>query len=188
MSMQDTNELCSDAVIAGLAQRIGSDEQGGLAETERLIGQYPRDPRLHFLHGSLLAGMRRYVEAVEPMRRAVDIAPDYAVARFQLGFLLLTSGHAVRAEEAWGPLYNRPAADPFRLFALGLGKMVRADFPGAIALLREGMLLNEALPPLNGDMQKLIDEMQARAGAEGEEPTSAAHMLLQQYQNKTTRH
>jgi hypothetical protein len=45
----------------------------GLQSLDALIGDYPRDPRLHFLRGSLLAARQNYGEAREAMRLATAL-------------------------------------------------------------------------------------------------------------------
>ena len=76
----------------------------GLAATDAALADYPADPRLLFLRGSLLAGLQRYDEARAAIAGAVELAPEFAIARFQLGFLQLTSGAAREAETTWAPL------------------------------------------------------------------------------------
>ena len=169
---------------------IQHDDEKGLERLEALLGDYPRDPRLHFLKGSVLAGVRRYDEGLQAMRTAVQIAPGYAIARFQLGFLELTSGQALAAEETWLPLEALPADNPLQLFARGLKHLARDEFERAEADLREGMRLNRELPQLNNDMQLILDNIAGLdKGPPGDdEPVSSAHMLLQQYAAKPTKH
>jgi hypothetical protein len=51
------------------------------------------------------------------MRRAIEIDPDYALARFQPGFLLLTCGQPQAALEIWKPLQALPDQHHLRLFS-----------------------------------------------------------------------
>ena len=89
---QGQNTLCPEDRLLALVGVLGEDEASGMRQLETLLSNYPGDPRLHFLKGSVLAGNQDYVAARDVMRRAVDLAPDYPIARFQLGFLLLTCG------------------------------------------------------------------------------------------------
>jgi len=184
---EHTDECPEDLLSEVMATAQASDEDG-LAATDQALRTHAGDARLHFLRGSLLAGLKRYDEARQAMGRAVQIAPTFAVARFQLGLLELTSGQAEAAEATWGPLQDLPEHHYLRLFAAGLGRLIRDDFPGTIALLMEGIENNDENLPLNRDMQMMIAEAQKKLDeAAGEEPSSAAQLLLQRF-GKDTRH
>jgi tetratricopeptide (TPR) repeat protein len=204
MNQIENEGLCPDEPLNAVLNQLKTDDMGGLATLARLVGDYPLDPRLHFLKGSILAGLQRYDEGRLAMAKAVEMAPDFSLARFQLGFLDLTSGRAADAIGVWQPLQALPEDDPLRLFSTGLTYMAADQFDEATQLLKEGMALNTANPLINTDMQLIIDEMGVRASqpptapnqiAEKEEepaPASATHQLLQQYALKghsgTTKH
>ena len=187
------NELLQS--VLGQMQQDGDE---ALASLDQLLTAYGRDARLHFLRGSLLAGQERYVLALLAMQRAVEIAPDYILARFQLGFLELTSGDAQAAQATWLPLLNLPSDTPVKLFVEGLNKLIVDDFEGSIALLEEGIALNTELPPMNRDMGLLIDQMREKLASQAAKPDvapepaddieSGAHFLLKQYSFKDTKH
>src|SRR5260221_244134 len=107
---------CPAERLSEVAAIVAGDDVKGLDRLDGLIGEFPRDARLHFLRGSVLAGLRRYEEARVAMQRAVEIAPHYALARFQLGFLEVTSGDAAAAEATWRPLDAPPGDSPPRPF------------------------------------------------------------------------
>lgn len=182
--------LCPEDRLSALAAAIGEDETRGTAQLDSLLLDYPGDPRLHFLKGSLLAGQQDYAGARIAMRRAVDLAPDYAIARFQLGFLLLTSGEPHAAQEAWGPLHGLPAENYLRIFVAGLCHLIRDEYEEAIGRLQDGMARNSDNPAMNSDMQLIVDETRrklAESVSEGE-PLSSAHLLIQQSALRSTRH
>ena len=184
------SQFCPQDKLSSLMAVFGSDETRAMRELDTLLGAYPRDARLHFLKGSLLAGRQDYAAARTAMRHAVDLAPDYAVARFQLGFLLLTSGEPYPAQEAWGPLHALPADHYLRIFVDGLTHLIRDEFADAIRLLQEGIKRNRENLPMNRDMQLIIDEVRGKmsAQASGEAPVSSVDMLLQQAALKSTKH
>src|SRR5882672_7072143 len=184
------SQLCPQDKLSALMAAIGSDETRGRRELDTLLRAYPSDARLHFLKGSLLAGRQDYAAARAAMRHAVDLAPDYAVARFQLGFLLLTSGEPYLAQEAWGPLHALPADHYLRLFVEGLTRLIRDEFADTIRLLQEGIKRNRENQPMNRDMQLIIDEVRGKMSAQamGEAPVSSVDMLLQQAALKATKH
>lgn len=181
---------CPSELITEAIDAIKGDEAKGLVRVDMLLRDYSSDPRLHFLKGSVLAGLERYPEAHAAMRQAVTIAPGYAIARFQLGLLELTSGEAAAAQETWRPLQGLAPDDPLRIFAVGLDHLIRDDFEPAVSALQEGMRRNTENPVLNKDMQLIIDkieEMRSKS-PESDEPVSSTHWLLQQYTSKSTKH
>jgi hypothetical protein len=123
------------------------------------------------------------------MRRAVDLAPDYAIARFQLGFLLLTSGEPHAAQEAWGPLHALPESNYLNIFVRGLCHLIRDEFDDTVRLLQEGIDRNTENAPMNADMQLIIDEVRRKQAAGGiGAAVSAVDQLLQQSALRSTRH
>jgi len=164
-------DLCSDEELAGLVKAIERAEDGGLAPVALLIERYPGDPRLHFMRGSILTGQKQALEAHAALSRAVELAPDFHLARYQLGFFELTSGEVDRALSTWGPLLRLPADAPLRLFVEGLTHMVRDEFPEAIGKMREGITRNRENEPLNHDIRLLVGECEKLAG--GEPPDDA---------------
>ena len=190
MATKRQNQECPPEQLAGAAALVGEDAQKGARQIEALLASFPNDPRLRFLFGSVLASLGRYPEARDQMTAAVRLAPTYAIARFQLGLLELSSGDPSAAEATWRPLRDLPADHALRVLAGGLEHMARDEFAIAIEQLERGIALNAENPPVNADMRLLIDKMRDVLGATGTdaEPTSATHLLLQQYSVKPTRH
>ena len=184
--MSTTRQLCPEEKLSELVSQMGADEGLALRSLDDRLGDYPGDPRLHFLKGSLLAGRQDYRAARAAMRKAVDLAPDYRLARFQLGLLLFTSGEAYAAQETWGPLLALPDGDYLKVFAVGLNHLIRDEFPEAVRRLEEGIALNRELSPLNHDMLLIIDEIRAKTRGDGE--ISSVDLLLQQAALKASKH
>ncbi len=182
MAKQTVPGLCPDGKMSALIAAMNTDEALGMRDLDTLLRDFPGDPRLHFLKGSILAGQQDYAAARTAMRHAVDLAPDYAIARFQLGFLLLTSGEPHAAQEAWGPLHGLPADSYIRLFVVGLCHLIRDEFPDTLRLLREGMAHNRENPSMNRDMQLIVDELRRKMDEsdKGGSPASSVDFLLQQ--------
>lgn len=181
-------QLCPDANLSALVAALGADETRAMREIDGELAAYPGDPRLHFLKGSMLASRQDYAAAREAMRQAVDLAPDYKLARFQLGLLILTSGEAYAAQETWGPLHALPDGDYIKLFVDGLCHLIRDDFPETIRLLEQGMAHNTEIAPMNRDMQLIIDEVRAKMRGDGGSAASSVDLLLQQAALKASRH
>ena len=181
------DELLSDAIA--VAER---DDTAGRARAGTLVGDYPADPRLHFLYCSLLAAEGRYEEARTAMARSVELAPGYDIARFQLGLLELSSGDAAAADATLAPLADTPSEAALVLFARGLRHLARDELPAAAELLRGGIACNEEHPLVSRDMELIIAKIEESAApppqAAPDEPLSAAHLLLREYGANPTKH
>lgn len=186
--MNDVNgpRLCGDDELELLMAAMRSDEGTELQRADQLVALYPDDARLHFLRGSILAGIGRSIEALPALRQAVELAPDFHIARFQLGFFQLTSGEAASALGTWGPLALLPQDHYLRAFVAGLTHLIRDEFEEARAQLRGGIAANAENPPLSRDMQLILDQVEVlvadpAAPAGDGESASAASMLLGQF-------
>lgn len=190
MASQTTNQLCPQERLNAITAAFASDQSAALREVDLSLRDYPGDPRLHFLKGSLLAGQQDYAAARTAMRRAVEIAPGYVLARFQLGFLLLTSGEPFAAEETWGPLHALPEGHYLRFFVDGLIALIHDRFDETVRLLEDGIARNREIQAMNRDMQLIVDEIRRRPapGAPGGNLASSVDILLQQAAIKANRH
>jgi predicted Zn-dependent protease len=193
--MEETSQqYCADDALMAAVELAGRDDDAGLLRLAGLLQDHPADPRLHFLRGSLLAGQTHYAAAHEAMARAVALAPDYAIARFQLGLLELSSGDGAAADLTLQPLAEAGSEDALVLFARGLRHLARDEMEPAAASLRDGIRANREHPLISRDMQLIIDKIEEGPGAPpqsaapAEDDVSAAHLLLRQYSDKTTKH
>lgn len=185
--------LASDAEIAELVRSIETDDAGDARKVEAVIARHPEDPRLHFMLGSILAGKGKAIEAHEAMSRAVEIAPGFALARYQLGFFELTSGEPERALSTWGPLLAAPRDNYLRVFVEGMTHLIRDEFAEAIDRFEAGIGLNTENPPMNNDIRLLIAECRklqegARPGSgdDGDDELSATSLLLNRFGGNRT--
>ena len=183
--------LAPDDELREVVTALEADADDAEKALDRLSGKYPDDPRLHFMKGSILAGSGRSIEAHRALARAVELAPDYALARYQLGFFELTSGEPQKALGTWGPLLAEPEGSYLRKFVEGMAHLIRDEFAPAIALFDEGIALNTDNEPMNNDIRLLIAEcrkLQRSAAAGGSEDSelSATSLMLGQLGGKKT--
>jgi Flp pilus assembly protein TadD len=73
---------------------MGSERE---AQFRQLAANHPSSPMVHLSLGKLLLDERRYPEAVDSLKTAVSLQPDYAAAMVALGDALSGAG---RREEA----------------------------------------------------------------------------------------
>ncbi len=176
-------QLCSDEHIRAVLASAETDSVRGIEEIDASLGEYPNDPRLHFLKGSLLIGLRRFVEAHAAMSQALKIAPGFEIARFQLGFFELTSGEADAALATWAQLKALPAGHWMLHFVEGLEHLIADRFEECIAALRAGLIDNTENLPLNNDMQLIIGKCEDLLATAAPQPSefdavSATSLLL----------
>lgn len=143
------------------------------------------------MKGSVLAGTGRSIEAHRSLARAVELAPDYAIARYQLGFFELTSGEPQKALATWGPLLAESDGSYLRKFVEGMAHLIRDEFTPAITLFERGIELNIDNQPMNNDIRLLIAEcrkLQRSFAARGGENSelSATSLMLDQLSGKKT--
>lgn len=178
------SELCSDEKMKTLIDIMGSGESG-LPEIETLLIDFPNDSRLHFLKGSVLSGEGKLIEAHSSLSKAVEIAPDFSLARFQLGFFQLTSGEPDNALKTWEKLRTLPETNYLNIFATGLTHLINDRFPNCIASLKAGIAANIENQPLNHDMGLIIAQCEtiletaAQEAAQSEVSSSTSALLGQ---------
>lgn len=179
------NALATDPEILDLVKALEGDDENEIASIDALLARYPEDPRLHFMRGSVMAGKSRPNEAHESMQRAVEIAPGYALARYQLGFFELTSGEPEKALSTWGPLLREADDNPLRVFVEGMTHLIRDEFDAAIAKFEKGISLNHENEPMNNDIRLLMGEVRKLAAdkvdnSNDDEGHSATSLILGQ--------
>lgn len=179
------NHLCSDNDLQGITADIQADVAGVPQKLAALLSDFPNDPRLHFLNGSVLAGEGQNIAAHAALSRAVELAPDFAIARFQLGFFQLTSGEAEAALATLHSLMQLPVDHYLRIFTEGLQHLIGDRFEQAVASLQKGIGVNQENIPLNRDMQLIIDEcapiLKARQASAQDATVSETSFVLNQF-------
>lgn len=185
------NDICGEDDIADLVRLMQTGGDNDVTPIDALLLRYPQDARLHFLRGSVLASSDQLVNAYESMQQAVKLAPDYAIARFQLGFFELSSGDPANAMATWEPLQDMADSHYIHHFVGGLTHLIHDEFDAALEELQLGIALNTENLPLNQDMQLIIDkvaDLSAPGDVAGKSAVSATSILLGQFPNSRTRH
>lgn len=175
--------------LAVLLQTLEQTGRGAsLPLLEREVQAHPADPRRMLLLAAELVHAKLLDRAEAAFIATLNLAPAWPIPRFQLGLLQLTSGRLATALATWAPLEGLPDGHPLRLFKVGLEALARDEFDHARAALAEGISRNSEIPPLNRDMQQVLDgiaELAARAAAQAAAVPEPAgdHFLVSTYRN-----
>lgn len=162
----DEQELLHLAIEAGRRQRHGE----ALDYLKRAAARPQASARAHFLLGAHHAQIGLAERAVEDFQRALALEPQLSAARFQLGFLLIGNGRVAEGLAALEPLEALGAGDPYFHFKRAIAHLCHDEFEPCAAALRQGMDVNRANAPLNAEMQRLLEQVQAAAGGAPPEP------------------
>jgi predicted Zn-dependent protease len=129
------------------AYRFGN-VPGAIQQIDALIQAQPQNPYFYELKGQALLEAGRAAEAIAPLRRAVQLAPNPAIIQIMLGQALLQSNNKAFAEEAVTLLETALRREPespeaFDQLARAYGSrgdLARADLASAQAAFARGDL------------------------------------------------
>ena len=134
-------------VIRGAEAGANGNPAGQLELYRKLVADYPKDERAHFLLGGAYFGRQEYDKAIAAYNRATDIAPDFAPAYNIVGYAYRSAGRYGEAEQAFKK-YIRLIPDdpnPYDSYAELLMKMGRFD--ESIAQYRKALEVNPQFAP-----------------------------------------
>ena len=129
-----------------IAAYRNTDIRSAVAQIDTLIAAQPGNAHFHELKGQALLENGRAAEAVAPLRRAVQLAPQQALMQIMLGQALVGSDNAKNAEEAIpvlrAALQREPeVVDGYTQLAMAYGKkgdLAQADLASAEAAYLKG--------------------------------------------------
>lgn len=171
---------------------MDATQRDALEQSEALCQQAialaPGAAMPHFLRATNFAHAGNYELAEACYTACLTRAPDFAIARFQLGLMQVTGGRAALGQATWELLLTLPDDDYLKLFAQGFMLLLADQWGPARAAIERGIARNTANAPLNDDMRGVLERMAvARAGAdaaEAETSASGAHFLLGAYRQQ----
>jgi tetratricopeptide (TPR) repeat protein len=153
METLDSDKLFDMALQASQT----NDTQKSIGIIKNAIEQSPQDARMWYMLGTLYTDIGIYDKATANMEKALEIDPEYAIARFHLGLLLLTSGKQQNAETIWLPLESLGSSHYLALFKAGLLKIAHDQIEQGIELIKKGIDKNHVVESLNEDMETVIE-------------------------------
>ena len=140
------------------------DEKRLLATIKQAVQQFPDSAELLFLFGSELAQQQQYQAAIDQLTRAVELNPEFKIARFQLCLLLVNGQMWSLFEPHVLTLKQLPESDFLHHFAQGLHLLVQqpvelAQLAAAKDFLHSGIELNKENQALNLDITAMIERI-----------------------------
>jgi len=148
-----------------------------------LVNRAPTHFLGHYLLAAQHAQLGLFERAESEFRRVAELAPDFAMAHFQLGQLLLVKGDAEGAVSQFNAVGDDDPA--LHAYAEGLSALGVQQAAAALSALRRGLALPQTVAALTGDMQRLADQLQAGGAAVAAEAELTervgATMLLSNY-------
>jgi tetratricopeptide (TPR) repeat protein len=182
IAMLDQAELFQLALTASAA----GDGAAAIAYLKAAAGRADATPAAHYLLGAEYAQIGLFDRAIDEMEAALALDPALWTARIQLALLYLAANREDRAADTLQPLADRGQDEALQRFATGLLRLIAEDLTGARDLLIEGMELNKANAALNGDMQRIVDEIGKRIDDAADGEDANAHLLLSAYAGNQT--
>lgn len=174
----DSEELLRLALDA---MNSGRDAES-LALLKTLIEREPGNANGHYLLAAQHAQLGMMDRAEEGFQAALRAAPDLAMARFQLGQLLLIQQRPEEAKTVFAPLVAAPRGVALGAYARALTAAANEDVAGTVAELEAGLACPQEIPVLRDDMQRLLQRL---GGEQSPPPTSggmpATPMFLSGY-------
>jgi Flp pilus assembly protein TadD len=172
----DAEELLRTALDA-----VNHDRHAeAVAILKTLIGREPGHVFATYLLAAEHAQLGMMERAEEGFRRTVELAPEFPMARFQLGQTLLVRGEVKDACDVLAPLAELPAKLALASYARGLMAAAREDVAEAIDQLQFGLACEQDVPALAQDMQRVLANLQAIPQPTAA-PATAVPMFLSSY-------
>jgi len=140
----------------GMAASRSGDSRRAIALYEQAITGGQPDARAHFLLASELASVGEMARAESAFANAVLLAPDWHIARYQLGLLQFSSARGAAALVTWEPLFALDESDCLVHFVRGFASLAQDDFAKATAHFRAGLALPIENAALAGDIEKVL--------------------------------
>lgn len=170
------DRLSNDEILRVALEAVNGDRTAEALDLLKALLE--RDPS-HVFATYLLAAEHAQLgmldEAERGFGRAVELAPDFDIARFQWGQIFLSRGEPAAARSALQPLAEKGAGDALCFYARGLIAAADEDASVAIAELERGLACPQDIPALASDMRRLADTLGAvPAGGPSEAAASVA--------------
>ncbi|HVE52645.1 MAG TPA: hypothetical protein VNB23_04620 [Ramlibacter sp.] len=151
-------------VTEGLAASQADRKEDALALFTRAGEADPSSGVPQFLIGSEHASAGDFAAAEQAYACAILLAPDFTLARYQLGLLQFSTQRPALAVLTWQPLLALPPGDALPHFVRGFGALAREALDESLEHFRAGLACGPANPALSGDVLQLVQAMEQIEG------------------------
>lgn len=188
-----------------------NDGPAAIALFHQALAINPQSATAYSLLAAEYITLGHVAESEAAYANALMLAPEFHLARFQMGLLQFTSARVAIALLTWQPLLALSDDHALKLFVMGFAHMAQDDFEVALGYFERGIQSNIDIPPLNTDIQRVIREIKslqeklALDATNSTEPTptitpaeeenkheseveTSAHFLLNNYQQQGPLH
>jgi len=160
MTDLETSPTVADALAQAVQWLNTGQTAEGRALLSAIVEAHPDVAEAHLLIAAELAEDQNWDAADAAFERAVSLAPELTVARFQWGLLAYSRDLRARAIEILEPLAS--ASDPALAgYAAALVHDASGRRNDAIAALDSALAKPQAIPALTLDMQRLLTRWQS---------------------------
>lgn len=189
--------LFDDLIAQGQTASQADEAARAIECFEQASATRPTAALPQYLLGAEFAALGEIGKAEAAFANAVRLAPEFPMARFQLGLLQFSSGRAALALLTWQPLLQLPATDPLPRFVQGFAALANDQFKAAVAYFEAGLPLSASNPALTRDILMLIERIRAIAPGDAPSPdglrerddaVASAHVLLANYRPQGPAH
>lgn len=179
-----------------LAASAAGNVSDAIALFQHATAEQPASGMPHFLLGAEYATLGQMDLAEQSFSRAVLLAPEWPIPRYQLGLLQFSSGRVASALLTWQPLLTLEEQSPMPHWVRGFAALAEDAFEEARSYFEAGLERNTEHPPMSADIRLVLARMdalgQSTAVPTPMEPTlpdeEATHVLLSNYQQRGPAH
>jgi tetratricopeptide (TPR) repeat protein len=166
-------------VAEGLAASREDRRDAALALFARAGELAPTSGVPQFLIGSEHASAGDFAAAELAFANAVLLAPDFPLARYQLGLLQFSSQRAPVALLTWQPLLSLPERESLLHFVRGFEALARDSYGECLRHFQEGLTCNEINQAMAADVRRVMEAVERLR--DGAESAGDQHVLVSAY-------
>lgn len=135
----------------------------------------------HFLIASEHAAAGNQPAAECAFANAVLLAPDFELARYQLGLLQFSAGRAAVALVTWQPLFGLGPHASLGRFVRAFAALAQDRLQEALALFGAGLACDELNAAVASDVRKVTAGLRALLSSSEDGAPGEEHVLLAAY-------
>lgn len=162
------DRLSNDEMLRIALEAIHADRTAEAVDLlKALLEREPAHVFATYLLAAEHAQLGMMNEAEQGFGRAVELAPDFEIARLQWGQIFLSRGEPEAARSALQPLADKKAiGHALPHYARGLIAAAGENVIEAIAELQRGLECPQEIPALEADMRRLTGALEAALQAD----------------------